>query len=1011
MSSSESEAQALALLAEGPRARPVPLPATGALVVGSDPARAGLVLDAAGVLPAHLVVAKVKGGGWGAVGVEGAPFEVNGAPAQSVRLGPGDRIQLGAARLAVVAHKAQVQHKLPERLAGFRLRRRLGSGAMGQVWLAEQESLGREVALKVLRPELAEDASFVRRFAEEARAAAALGHANVVTVHDVGQDQGFHFLAMEYMPGGSLEERLTREGPLAWALVLDAMLDAARGLEYAERRGLVHRDIKPANLMLSADGGVKIADLGLAVAEAAEGRAEDPAGRPVVGTPHFMAPEQARGEALDSRADLYALGASAYRLLSGRTPHSGIDSRSILRAVLTEPPAPLAAMAPNAPPALVTLVERLLSKDPGARAPGAAAFVRELEALKTTLASGGGAAAAGRRLPLVPLAIAAAVLAGAGYWFTRPDRTEEAPAPRAELPAPADGETASPERDPQPGPTAPRGTAAAPPAEIGAEDALLRELERRAGEALARAESLADPEERAAALRALITAHAGSDAAREAEARLGELFPAGDDPGDESQRLAGTRALLLAELAAALGQPRPAGGGGEGGAAEDGDGVLSAPAPAPGTPPLPGALLAALEGFLVPPELATDESFLDAFDALLERWSADAEARIAGDLARADETFLAGDLDAHGAALAAFLAFSAARPEDETPQGAETAAETPELAPGTRTADSLAVERGFDPVERLDLAGRIARAEAALAALSENRAERANYLAQEDRRHLGRALGVQSAFAAELLRGETAAAAARVRGALGELRTDEARAGLGETLRYLEAAAAAPRLAADTFRAGEWRRRNVPLPGRRRLMAEALLVDAAGMTVQTGGAEERVPWSAFAGSTADLTLLFGGQRLTREWSPDERISIGAWMAAAAAAELLEPALRALVPEGRARLTPGNAESAQAAYGRAAEWFTDPAARAWFQREARAADLVARALRGVDTGDWAIVAWALETAFAETPHALAVLALAEGDPLTEARVWPPSGWTAVSAAPGPADDPAGDPSRE
>ena len=171
-------------------------------------------------------------------------------------------------------------------IPGYSIQKTLGRGGMGAVFLARQDRLHRNVALKILSPRLAADTEFVSRFHREAQAAAAFNHPNVVTVYDVGEAGGVHYLAMEYMDGESLEETLTREGRLPWKTVAQMLLGAARGLVYAESRGIVHRDIKPSNLMLNSDAQVKLADLGLAQ------RDDDDAGDGrVFGTPHFMPPE------------------------------------------------------------------------------------------------------------------------------------------------------------------------------------------------------------------------------------------------------------------------------------------------------------------------------------------------------------------------------------------------------------------------------------------------------------------------------------------------------------------------------------------------------------------------------------------------------------------------------------------------------------------------------------------------------------------------------------------------
>ncbi|MDC3307473.1 protein kinase, partial [bacterium] len=254
-------------------------------------------------------------------------------------------------------------------ITGYQVDRLLGRGAMGDVYLSTQESLDRRVALKVLKPKLAGDQVFVQRFKDEARAAARLNHPNIVTVFDVGQAGDHYFLSMEFMAGGSIEARLEELGPLPWREALDVLRDSAAGLVYAESRGIVHRDIKPENLMRNQDGVTKIADLGLAVQ--VEQETVDSSGGKIFGTPHFIAPEVAKGQPADARGDLYALGVTAYRVLSGKTPFEGPTSRDILRAAMTEEPARLGTLVPGLPARLEATVHRLLEKDPDKRPPSA----------------------------------------------------------------------------------------------------------------------------------------------------------------------------------------------------------------------------------------------------------------------------------------------------------------------------------------------------------------------------------------------------------------------------------------------------------------------------------------------------------------------------------------------------------------------------------------------------------------------------------------------------------------
>ncbi len=272
------------------------------------------------------------------------------------------------------------------RLGDYRILRVIGRGGMGIVFESEDVALNRRVALKVLRPDLIDD-EFRRRFLREARAAASLPTDHIVTIYQVGEDSGVPYLAMEYLQGQSLETRLGHDGWLPLSDALDIARQTAEGLAAAHEKGLIHRDIKPDNLWLESFGGsavgrVKLLDFGLA--RPAHGPSDLTAPGQVVGTPGYMAPEVVYGLAVDSRADLYALGCVLFRMLTGKTPHSGdgLDTRAQLRAS-AERDAPRAdSLAPGLPAPVVELVGHLLSRDPVDRpvsARAVAARLRELE--------------------------------------------------------------------------------------------------------------------------------------------------------------------------------------------------------------------------------------------------------------------------------------------------------------------------------------------------------------------------------------------------------------------------------------------------------------------------------------------------------------------------------------------------------------------------------------------------------------------------------------------------------
>ncbi len=239
---------------------------------------------------------------------------------------------------------------------GYKVLRQLGRGGMATVYLAIQESVDREVALKVMSPALMVDPNFGERFLREARIAAKLHHRHVVGVHDVGKFNDTHYIAMEYLPGGSfhIEDGSPREP----TVVLRVVREIATALAYAHSKGFIHRDVKPDNILLHDDGSSALTDFGIA-------RANDSATRmtrtgAVIGTPHYMSPEQARGRPLDGRADLYSLGVVMFELLTGRTPFIADDPLAVGIMHITEPvprmPHPLEALQP--------IVDKLMAKTP-----------------------------------------------------------------------------------------------------------------------------------------------------------------------------------------------------------------------------------------------------------------------------------------------------------------------------------------------------------------------------------------------------------------------------------------------------------------------------------------------------------------------------------------------------------------------------------------------------------------------------------------------------------------------
>jgi eukaryotic-like serine/threonine-protein kinase len=260
------------------------------------------------------------------------------------------------------------------RLGPYRIEARLGQGGMGMVFRAAGDD-GRVVALKVLRDELVADEAFRRRLAREARAAAGVRHPNLVPVLDVGEADGRVYLAVGYVEGRSLAERLAADGPLGVPELVRLAAEVGDGLEALHGRGIVHRDVKPANILLATDGTAVLGDFGLA-----KNRAWTVLTRPgqVLGTLAYLAPERIRGEPAGPLSDLYALGCVLYECLAGSPPFAGRGVLRVGMAHLEEEPGDPAAGRADVPPALAWTVRQALAKDPARRPPSPAALARML---------------------------------------------------------------------------------------------------------------------------------------------------------------------------------------------------------------------------------------------------------------------------------------------------------------------------------------------------------------------------------------------------------------------------------------------------------------------------------------------------------------------------------------------------------------------------------------------------------------------------------------------------------
>ncbi|QJW96880.1 serine/threonine-protein kinase [Frigoriglobus tundricola] len=263
------------------------------------------------------------------------------------------------------------------KLGPYRILNQIGAGGMGQVFLAEHAALRRRVAIKVLPPKQALDPAGVERFYQEARAAAALDHPNIVHAYDVACDRGTHFLVLEYIDGDTLDRRLAAAGQLSVGEAVGCAVQAAAGLQHAHEKGVAHRDIKPANLLLGRDGIVKILDLGLAQFFEDSGTRLSRGAGAIMGTTDYVAPEQLLGAEADHRADIYNLGATLYHLLTGQPPFSGTTAAKMVAHHLSAVP-PAHDVCPDVPEDLSAVVERMLAKDPADRFQTAAEVVQAL---------------------------------------------------------------------------------------------------------------------------------------------------------------------------------------------------------------------------------------------------------------------------------------------------------------------------------------------------------------------------------------------------------------------------------------------------------------------------------------------------------------------------------------------------------------------------------------------------------------------------------------------------------
>ncbi|WP_229711303.1 Stk1 family PASTA domain-containing Ser/Thr kinase [Pectinatus frisingensis] len=246
----------------------------------------------------------------------------------------------------------------------YELIERIGDGGMAAVYRAHDQLLDRYVAVKILHPQFANDEEFIVRFKKEAQGAAKLSHVNIVNIYDVGEWEGKHFIVMEYVEGETLKNKIQREGQLSIRDVLDISGQICEALEHAHSHNLIHCDIKPHNILLKPNGQVKVADFG--IARAASSSTMTYSGN-VVGSVHYISPEQAQGNAITPKSDIYSLGVVIYEMLTGQVPFKGENVVSIALKHLQEMPAPIHELRPDVPPVVEAIVLKAMEKDPAKR--------------------------------------------------------------------------------------------------------------------------------------------------------------------------------------------------------------------------------------------------------------------------------------------------------------------------------------------------------------------------------------------------------------------------------------------------------------------------------------------------------------------------------------------------------------------------------------------------------------------------------------------------------------------
>jgi serine/threonine protein kinase len=270
-----------------------------------------------------------------------------------------------------------------KQIGGYKLVRRIGEGGMGEVYLAEQLTMHRTVALKILHSKWADDEEFRKRFLLEARAAGKLSHQNLIQVYDVNKYQGKYYFAMEFIDGVTVDDLIRHEGPLPVEKVIDICMQVCQALKYLATHNIVHRDIKPANIMVTKDGTVKLGDFGFIQSVWDSELMQEGT---TIGTPDYISPEQARGERnLDVRSDIYSLGASLFHMLTAKTLFAGSCSKVMRDHIETEPPK-VEDLRKDLPKDMIRVLKKMTSKQPIDRYQSPEEVIKDLEMLKIDVA-------------------------------------------------------------------------------------------------------------------------------------------------------------------------------------------------------------------------------------------------------------------------------------------------------------------------------------------------------------------------------------------------------------------------------------------------------------------------------------------------------------------------------------------------------------------------------------------------------------------------------------------------